>query len=149
MQDVCDGLWIDAANRQITQVVVSPDHPIHHWVGGTSGIQVGAMLGRFAVNILYVPDAGLYDPTLSFFRIKPDGQPLRGNGLLLGPESGGAPTLTSQDLIEQIEFMSWAEVLAWVHAQAERPAMQINGETIMTWAEFWREIPPPAAQATS
>jgi hypothetical protein len=142
------GYYVDAAKRCIMEVEYQDHRDIRALV--TSAPNQSFTLGHFiGANTLYVCDNGLYSRLPGFFRLvgSPNNQPIRGNGLLVGPETpdGGdrPPTITLANWKAHVEFLTWDEACAWVAARADKAAMSINGEVIMTWAEFWREVPAP------
>lgn len=146
--------WINAEKREITAVLYGSTDDIRKFVGGSSGFQLGGRLGDNSESHLYLGDEALYEPSPQFFWLRApyvSQQPLRGNALVVGPDyhtmdATRPPTLTLEALRGMVDFGSWDDACAWVAAHAEEAAVAINGETVMTWARFWRDVPPPAMQ---
>jgi hypothetical protein len=139
------GYHVDAENRRITATDYQDTDDIRDLVGGS--FCFGFRLGS---NVLYALDNGLYSKSPGFFRLAgtPPDQPIRGNALLVGPETPDgcdqAPRITLAEFQARIEFLSWDEACAWATARADQPAITINGRIVMTWGELWNGLPPPA-----
>jgi hypothetical protein len=90
-------------------------------------------------DVLYVDEEGLFKPQAGFFRIAPrrDGQPLAGNGVLVGKEQAAKnadgyitlpPTITLDALRSQVQFLSYEQTQAWAKGNASEPAIVVSSQ---------------------
>jgi hypothetical protein len=152
----CEGYLIDTTAQRVVEVLVSAEYTFHHWLNAKDdAMSLAALLGPQRDNALYVADNALYDPTRGWFQIGAECQPIRGPGIVVGPEdpidvewdfNNRPPTISPADLQAMIRFLSWDDVLAWVQEREDKAAVSINGRTIMTWSAFWKDVPPPAPE---
>lgn len=149
---------IDAAAREIREVEWDDTGivDIRRFLNcGDSGFGVGWM---FAGEPVYIDDKGLLKPSRHFFQVinfdvrGGASTPLAGNGLYTGRDlykpngdSAGAapPRMSIEEFREKIRFLSRAQADAWSVIHAKESCTSINGQTVQTWEQFWREVPIP------
>lgn len=87
-------------------------------------------------DVLWVDEEGLFKPQSHFFRFTPrgDGQPLAGNGVLIGREEEDdspdgyhtePPTITIEELRPLVQFLTREQAEAWAKGNASEPAVTV------------------------
>lgn len=151
-------ILIDAAKREIREVEYNhTDTPIRSLIGGWIETAWSWPNG----DVLYVDEEGLLKPQEHFFllSLRSDGQPLAGNGVLVGREveddtTDGyhtePPTITVDELRKLVRFIDRKYVNSWGAANSSEPMMTImsvgpggaiDRTTIATAGEVVSRIP--------
>lgn len=127
-------LFVDAGTREIKSVEYGPELMRRCLPGGPT---IACVFDTG--DVLYVDDEGLLHPATVAFRLKrrSDGQPMMSNGLLLGGDDVHGGTLpcelTAERLIDEIEWLTVEEALAWFRARANEPAVTLNDQPVAMW----------------
>jgi len=156
-------LLIDSAKREVREVdyVASPmDNPasLQSLIGGYIETAWSWETGE----TLYVDEEGLFKPQRHFFRLRQraDGQPLAGNGVVVGREvedaDGGyhtePPSFSAEALSRDVQFLSREQADAWAKANASEPAVSIlfagpdgkpETEVLERFGHLYQEMPKP------
>jgi hypothetical protein len=109
---------IDPVKRTITEVTIDKDNGIQDYYDQLHCNIFTAVEINANRDTIYIDDEGLFVPNQVFFYHKDyPSQPLAGYGLVIGTDEEGesiAPTVTLQETIDSVKFMSRSDVLDWV-----------------------------------
>jgi hypothetical protein len=116
-------------------------------------------------DVLFVDEEGLFKSKPGFFRIsaRPDGYPLAGDGVLVGPERMDAegeylgtddPVMTLETLRGMVTFLTRDQAIAWSKGNASEPAMSITSvehgepktEVLHRVGQLFADMPKPDDQ---
>jgi hypothetical protein len=127
---------IDSAAQTITEIEYSGLAALQSLIGGYIEVAWTWQNG----DVVYVDEEGLLKPQSAFFRLAPrrDGQPLAGNGVLVGREQAAKnadgyitlpPTTSLDALRSQVQFLSYEQVQAWAKGNASEPAVVVSSQS--------------------
>lgn len=141
---------IDSAAQTISAIDYSGLTELHDLVGGYIELAWTWPSGE----VLYVDEEGLLKPQSHFFRLtlRSDGQPLAGNGVVVGPEQvvGDGyitlpPAVPLDALRAVVQFMTYDQAQAWAKGNASEPAVTVTtdaGREVMArFGRLYGEIP--------
>lgn len=154
------GLLIDSERQEIRWVQFGGSEGLRELIGGWIEVAYSWDTG----DVLYVDEEGLLKPQSHFFTIavRRDGQPLPGNGVIVGREVEDdspqgfhtlPPTLTVDELRSMVQFRSHAQAQSWAKANASEPSTTVTyirpdgtvqSEVTSRFGEIYAQIPEKA-----
>lgn len=110
------GILIDPWLKTIVPVEVGPDHhDIYRHLSNVMGPKVEIFTSGMVWpngDTLYVDDEGLLKSGMRLFQIgRPDGQPLAGNGLILGSDNQGRTRDAKSGLVDIQTMVKWTNLV--------------------------------------
>jgi hypothetical protein len=139
------GYFVDAGKREITPVNYTQD-TMWKWLPG------GLAVARVFANgdVLYVDDEALLHPVKVAFRLWGEErmQPFVSNGVLTGRDDRDStlpPTMSVDQLVRQIVWLTVDEAMQWFRSRANQPATTLSfddGEAhvLNRWSDFLSEM---------
>lgn len=151
-------LWIESAAGEVREVEYQGLDDLKRMIGGW--IEVAKVWDNG--DVLYVDEEGLLKATAHFFRLDGIEQPLGGNGVVVGRETGDTtntdpPTMTVEQLRGQVRFLSREQADAWSKGNASEPAVSFTSwgpgqppktEVFARYGKLFEQMPKPTDETS-